>query len=132
MINEPLVVSGSILLSPLHINLGFIKHFLEVLDTNGNCIKYIRSKFSGASYEKVRAGIFDEPQHRKLTKDLRLVSHITVVESASWCSFVFVVKQIFWKNKGKLLPGHNETDAVKIFKILEPEWALTFSTYSAT
>ena len=89
----------SILLPPLHIKLGLIKQFVKALDKNGDCFRYIRSRFSGTSYEKVRAGIFDGPQIRTIIKDPAFVLHITVVESAAWCSYVSVVKEFLGKTK---------------------------------
>ena len=99
MINEPLVYRYSILLPPLHIKLGLMKQFVKTLDRNGDCSRYIRSRFPGTNYEKVRAGIFDGPQIRTLIRDLAFVLHMTVVESAAWCSYVSVVKEFLGKTK---------------------------------
>ena len=99
VINEPLVDRDSILLPPLHIKLGLMKQFVKVLDRNGDCFRYIRSRFPGTSYEKVRAGIFDGPQIRTLIRDPAFVLHVTVVESATWCSYVSVVKESLGKMK---------------------------------
>ena len=101
MINEPLVDRDSILLPPLHIKLGLMKQFVKALDKNGDCFGYIRSRFPGTSYEKVRAGIFDGPQIRTLTRDPAFVLHMAVVESAAWCSYVSVVKEFLGKKRRK-------------------------------
>ena len=99
VINEPLVECDSILLPPLHIKLGLMKQFVKALDKNGDCFRYIRSRFPGTSYEKVRAGIFDGPQIRTLIRDPAFVLHMTVVESAAWCSYVSAVKEFLGKAK---------------------------------
>ena len=99
MINEPLVDRDSILLPPLHIKLGLMKQFVKALDKNGNCFRCIRNRFPGTSYEKVRAGIFDGPQIRTLIRDSAFILHMTVVESAAWCSYVSVVKEFLGKTK---------------------------------
>ena len=99
VINEPLVDRDSILLPPLHIKLGLMKQFFKALDKNGDCFRYIRSRFPGTSYEKVRAEIFDGPQIRTLIRDPAFVLHMTVVESAAWCSYVSVVKEFLGKTK---------------------------------
>ena len=99
VINEPLVDRDSILLPPLHIKLGLMKQFVKALDKIGDCFRYIRSRFPGTSYEKVRAGIFDGPQIRTLIRDPAFVLHMTVVESAAWCSYVSVVKEFLGKMK---------------------------------
>ena len=99
MINEPLVDRDSTFLPPLHIKLGLMKQFVKALDKNGNCFRYIRSRFPGTSYEEVRAGIFDGPQIRTLIRDPVFVLHMTEVESAAWCSYVSVVKELLGKTK---------------------------------
>ena len=50
-------------------------------------------------FERVRTGIFDGPQIRTLRKDLTIVLHLTVVESAAWCSYISVVKEFVGKTK---------------------------------
>lgn len=62
VIHEPLVDRKDILLPPLHIKLGLMKQFVRALEKDGDCFKYIRSKFPRLSEEKVKAGIFDGPQ----------------------------------------------------------------------
>ena len=99
VINEPLVDRDSILLPPLHIKLGLMKQFVKTLDKNGDCFRYIHSRFPGTSYEKVRAGIFDEPQIQTLIRDSAFVLHMIVVESAAWCSYVSTVKEFLGKTK---------------------------------
>ena len=99
VINEPLVDRDSILLPPLHIKLGLMKQFVKALDKNGDCFRYIRSRFPGTSYEKVKARIFDGPQIRALARDPAFVLHMTVVESAARCSYVSVVKEFLEKTK---------------------------------
>ena len=99
MINEPLVDRDSILLPPLRINLGLIKQFVKALDKIGNYFRCIRSTFPGASYKKVRAGIFDGPQIRTLMRVPAFVLHMTVVESSAWCSYISVVKEFLGKTK---------------------------------
>ena len=99
VINEPLVDRDNILFPPLHIKLGLMKQFVKVLDKNGDCFSYIRSRFPGTSYEKVRGGIFDGPQIRTLISDPTFVLHMTVVESAGWCPYVSVVKEFWGKTK---------------------------------
>jgi len=44
-------------------------------------------------------------------KDLAFVSHMTVVESAAWCSYVSVVKEFLEKKEGRLLPRHSKADS---------------------
>jgi len=74
-------------------NWAWWNNSVKTLDKNGDCFWYIRNRFPATSYEKVKAGIFDGPQIRTLMKDSALVSYMTVVESAAWCSYVSVVKE---------------------------------------
>jgi len=99
VINESLVDRDRILLPPLHIKLGPMKQFTKGLDKNGDCFRCIHNRFPATSYEKVKAGIFDGPQIRKLMKNPAFVSHMTVVESAAWCSSVSVVKEFLGEKR---------------------------------
>ena len=92
VINEPLVARENIIIPPLHIKLGLMKQFVCALPVNGTCFNYICRQFPGLSIEKIKAGIFDGPQIRKLIRDPEFVESMTDVESAAWCSFVLVVK----------------------------------------
>lgn len=99
VINEPLVNRDRIILPPLHIKLGLMKQFVKALDRDGTCFSYICSQFPGLSNEKLKAGIFDGPQIRKLIKDENFLSHMTEVEAAAWSSFTAVVKGFLGRKK---------------------------------
>ena len=43
-----------------------MKQFVKALDKQGSCFEYIGHVFPGISTEKLKAGIFDGPQIRKL------------------------------------------------------------------
>ena len=99
IINEPLVSQDSIILPPLHIKLGLMKQFVKALDKHGDCFNYFVKKFPGLSMEKMKAGIIDEPQFRKLILDQAFTSLMTAVESAAWCSYVSVVQEFLGNTK---------------------------------
>uniref|UniRef100_A0ABD2WD45 Reverse transcriptase RNase H-like domain-containing protein n=1 Tax=Trichogramma kaykai TaxID=54128 RepID=A0ABD2WD45_9HYME len=69
VINSPLVDSKKVLLPPLHIKLGIMKQFVKALSVSDECYKYLESKFSYKSDAKLKEGIFDGPEIRKLPKD---------------------------------------------------------------
>ena len=46
-----------------------MKQFFKALDKTGKCFQYILSDFLGLRNEKLKAGIFNGPQIRKLIKD---------------------------------------------------------------
>ncbi|XP_026829889.1 uncharacterized protein LOC105279485 isoform X2 [Ooceraea biroi] len=69
-----------------------MKQFVKALDRSSDCFKYICRKFPGLSIEKLKAGIFDGPQIRKLVKDQNFTTCMTVIESDAWLSYVAVIK----------------------------------------
>ena len=93
IINEPLVDRNKIIFSPLHIKLGLMKQFVKALNKEGNCFEYICRTFPGLSNEKLKAGIFDGPQIRKLLKDTNFVNSMNSVEAATWNAFTEVVNK---------------------------------------
>jgi hypothetical protein len=54
---ESLVDPQKVLLPPLHIKLSLMKQFVKALQRNGNCFKYLCSKFHGLSETKLKEGI---------------------------------------------------------------------------
>ena len=70
-----------------------MKQFVKVLNKEGNCFEYICRTFPGLSNEKLKAGIFDGPQIRKLLKDTNFVNSMNSVEAATWNAFTEVVNK---------------------------------------
>ena len=60
---------SKIVFPPLHIKLGIIKQFVKSLEKDGKCFRYVCMKFPGLPKEKLKAGVFDEHQIRKLMND---------------------------------------------------------------
>ena len=98
-INELLVNLDCIILPPLHMKLGLIKQFVKALDKHGSCFNYFVQKFPGLSMKNLKAGIFDGPQICKLIQDQAFTSYMTAVESAAWCSYVAVVRELLGNTK---------------------------------
>ena len=57
------------LLPPLQIKLSILKQFVKALPEVGNCFNYNCRFFLAMNNEKLKAGIFDGPQIRKLIND---------------------------------------------------------------
>ncbi|KAI6648376.1 hypothetical protein LOD99_12185 [Oopsacas minuta] len=76
-----------------------MEQFVKALNKDGICFNYLCSVYRGLSSEKLKAGIFDRPQIRKLIKDEEFASHMTEVEAAAWYSFVDVVKGFLGNTK---------------------------------
>ena len=54
------------------------------------------------SNEKLKAGIFDGPQIRKLMNDPNFTASMTEKEFAAWISFTVVVKNCLGNNKANI------------------------------
>ena len=76
-----------IILPLLHIKLGLMKQFVKALDKNDDRFNYFAKIFPGLSMEKLKAGIFDGPQSRKLMQDQTFTVRMTEAEKAAWCSY---------------------------------------------
>ena len=95
---EPLVLCNKIIFPPLHIKLELMKQFVKALDKEGACSEYICKRFPGVNIEKLKNGIFNSPDIRKLMKDHNFITSINELESKTWRSFVAVTKN-FLDNK---------------------------------
>ena len=95
----PLVEHSKIVFPPLYIKLGIMKQFVKALEKDGDCFKYICMKFPGPSIEKLKAGIFDGPQIRKLINDANFCNFMNPAELSAWTAFMNVVKLFLGKTK---------------------------------
>ena len=119
VINEPLVPRKKIILPPLHIKLGIMKQFVKALPVDGNCFNYICRVFPGMSNEKLKAGIIDGPQIRKLMNDPNFTASMTEKEFAAWISFTVVVKNFLGNNKANNYIQIVEDICFQNFKVWE-------------
>ncbi|ESO07053.1 hypothetical protein HELRODRAFT_184669 [Helobdella robusta] len=101
VINSPLVDRDRILFPPLHIKLGLIKQFTKALDKEGGCFNYMCQTFPGVTIVKLKAGIFDGPQIRRLIRDPEFEKSMNKVEQEAWNAFVLVVKNFLGNNKAR-------------------------------
>ena len=96
---QPLVERSKIIFPPLHIKLGVMKQFVKAPNKEGACLKYIWGKFPGLTIEKLKAGIFNGPQIRKLMNDHEFPSSMSKEEFYARDAFVKVVKNFFGNKK---------------------------------
>jgi hypothetical protein len=61
-----------------------MKQFVKVFLRNGNCFKYLCSKFPGLSEEKLKEGIFVRSDTRKFISDEMLETTMSNVEREAW------------------------------------------------
>jgi len=71
-----------ILLPPLHIKLGLMKQFVKALYQESKAFKYIQAYFTKLSEGKVKAGVFIEPQIRKIQQCAEFPKMLTKTENA--------------------------------------------------
>ena len=92
IINYHLIDRDRILFPPLHIKLSLIKQFTKALDKDGDCFTYLCQAFPRLTMEKLKAGIFDDPQIWQLIRDPEFENLMNEVELEAWKVFVLVVK----------------------------------------
>ena len=76
-----------------------MKQFVKAIDKVGQCFGYLWSSFAGLSEEKLKAGIFDGPQTRKMINDEDFINSILEEEKDAWTAFVDVVCNFFGNRK---------------------------------
>ena len=99
LLHENLVNPSKILLPPLHIKLGLMKKFAKALDKEGACFLYICDKFPALTSEKIKAGVFDGPQMRKLMQDRSFEQTMRGLERCAWSGFCNVVRKFLGNTK---------------------------------
>ena len=99
VLRDPLVPAKKVLLPPLHLKLGLMKQFVTALNTEGDCFKYIQRKFHKKSEAKVKAGIFDGPEIRRLIRDGNFLYSMTELEKNAWLSFKNIVTNFLGNKK---------------------------------
>jgi hypothetical protein len=107
IVQDPIVNREKIIFPPLHLKLGFMKQFVKALGTDSECFQYIVAAFPALSFEKIKAGVFDGPQIRRLLSDDRFVNTMDEKEEEAWLSFVAVVRNFLGNKK-----AHNYEDLV--------------------
>jgi hypothetical protein len=61
-----------------------MKQFVKALQRDGNCFKYLCSKFPGLSEAKLKEGIFVGPDIRKLISGGMFETTMSIVEREAW------------------------------------------------
>ena len=81
--------------------------------------QFICTTFPGLSYDKIKAGVFDGTQIKKLMKCQNFSSSMTDVEKRAWNAFVAVVKGFFGNTKAANYKDLVETllDSFHVFRL---------------
>lgn len=77
MAQEPLVLSSEVLILPLHIKLGLIKHFLRQFYSESKAsIKHMHELIPKVSEAMLQAGVSVGPQVKRLMKSERIIWNV--------------------------------------------------------
>jgi len=101
VIREPLVNFNRVVLPPLHIKLGLMKQFVKALKKEGECYQYLQQQFPKLSEAKIKEGVFDGSQIRKMLRDDSFIEHINDTEKAAWDSFKGTVENFLGNKKSE-------------------------------
>ena len=99
IIHQPLVELEKIIFPRVHLKLGLMKQFVKTLNVKGDCFQFVCTIFPGLSHDKIKAGIFDGTQIKKLIKCKNFSSSMTEVEKRAWNAFMAVVKEFLGNTK---------------------------------
>lgn len=97
----PLIDKNNIILPPLHIKLGLVKNFVKVLDKESAAFIYLKKIFPRLSDAKIKEGVFDGPQIRKLLENHLFEDLLSEDEAAAWNSFRLTVSCFLGNNKSR-------------------------------
>lgn len=100
MIKASLVDPSKIILPLLHIKLGLIKQLVKAFKKRESpAFDYLVEKFPKLSEAKLKEGIFDGPQIRRLMKDKDFPKSMSIEEKKAWNSFVDVCTKFLGNHK---------------------------------
>ncbi|XP_031640029.1 uncharacterized protein LOC116351997 [Contarinia nasturtii] len=83
---EPLIPMEKVLLAPLHIKLGIVKNFIKALVKRNNeqAFQRLIQIFPRLSKAKIKEGVLNGPDIRKLTKDAQFEQCLMEEEGVAW------------------------------------------------
>lgn len=76
-----------------------MKQYVKALDKEGNAFKYIQQKFPKKSNDKLKEGVFDGPEIRKLLRDEAFGKTMNIKENNAWKSFKSVVEHFLGNSR---------------------------------
>ena len=76
-----------------------MKQFTKALDKEGQCFMYLRKQFEKLSDVKIKEGIFDGPQIRKMFKEKNCILHMNAIEKSAWLRFKSIVENFLRDHK---------------------------------
>ena len=95
----PLVKKENIIRLALHIELGLFINIVKALNKESQALTYLKILFKSLSVAKIKEGVFDGSQTRKLVKDKKFHTFLSPGETAAWNSFKLIVSDFLGNNK---------------------------------
>ncbi|CAK9816550.1 hypothetical protein ANTQUA_LOCUS8999 [Anthophora quadrimaculata] len=77
----PLIKKENVILPPLHIKLGLFKNFVTALNKENQAFAYLRTIFKSLSFAKIKEGVFDGQQIKKLLEDEEFGTYLSSAET---------------------------------------------------
>jgi len=97
---KSLVTRDRIIIPPPHVKLGLMKNFVKALNKDGEAFKYPLKIFPKLSFAKIKEGVFDGSQIRKVLSDQHFKGILTEEEGAAlWLAFESVVKNFLGNHR---------------------------------
>ncbi|CAH0554542.1 unnamed protein product [Brassicogethes aeneus] len=97
VIHNPLISPDKVLLPPLHIKLGIFKNFVKALPVEGQAFTTLRSKFPRLSAAKVKEGMFNGPDIRRLMKNYEFDRSLDPKQLVAWLAIKDVISNFLEK-----------------------------------
>ncbi|GBN54563.1 hypothetical protein AVEN_204493-1 [Araneus ventricosus] len=94
-----------------------MKQFVKALPKEGECFKYFCEQFPGLSEAKLKEGVFEGPDIRKMMKDENFETKMETNERKAWESFKLVITSFLGNKKDPNYKSIVE-EMIKNFKIL--------------
>ena len=92
---------GKIVFRTLHIKFGLVKQYINALDKEKDCFRCLCSSLAGLTEKKLKAGIFDGPQIRKMIRDEDFTTSVTNIEKRAWPASFDVVNNFLGNRKAE-------------------------------
>lgn len=99
VVNLPLVRRHDILLPPLHIKLGLFQQFTKKLEESSESFQALQKLHSHISLNKLKNGILNGPEIRKLMASTEFENALTIKKKAAWISFKDVCTKFLGNHK---------------------------------
>ena len=79
-------------LSQYHIKLHLVEKFIKALDKKGKAFAYLYQKFDQKSMDKIKAGLFDGPEIRKLVKYHDFHDTLNPLQLSIWLAITIIIE----------------------------------------